>query len=151
MPPEPKQPEPARSGRSASGAARKAPAKRKRSSPPPSRAAPAKESAAAPKTPPAPPETPPSGAPEDALPEALRARIGALGKRPRKQALRALILDIGRVREWTTAAELAAILGVGKRSLSTRHITPMADAGLLERRYPDHPTNPSQAYRTPAE
>ena len=163
----PEQPEPpsgaGRSGRPA--AVRKAAAKRKRkrSSPPPPPApaketdapaksppAPPKTPPAAPKAPPAPPETPPSVASADALPEALLTRIAALGKRPRKQALRSLILDICRAREWTTATELAAILGVGRRSLSTRHIAPMADAGLLERRYPDHPTNPAQAYRAPA-
>ena len=161
-PPEPAQPEPPaeaeRPAKPAAGAARKAAAKRKRkrSSPPPA-PAPAKESDAPPKArdeppkaPPAPPETPPSDASAEALPEALLTRIAALGKRPRKQALRSLILDICRVREWTTATELAAILGVGRRSLSTRHIAPMADAGLLERRYPDNPTNPAQAYRAPA-
>lgn len=161
-PPEPAQPEPPaeaeRPAKPAAGAARKAAAKRKRkrSSPPPA-PAPAKETDAPPKArdeppkaPPAPPETPPSEAAADALPEALLTRIAALGKRPRKQALRSLILDICRVREWTTATELAAILGVGRRSLSTRHIAPMADAGLLERRYPDNPTNPAQAYRAPA-
>lgn len=154
-PPEPAQPEPPpeaeRSVKPAAGVARKPAAKRKRkrSSPPPAPDS-AKETDAAPKAPPAPPETPPSDASADALPEALLTRIAALGKRPRKQALRSLILDICRVREWTTATELAAILGVGRRSLSTRHITPMADAGLLERRYPDNPTNPAQAYRAPA-
>lgn len=163
-PPEPP-PEADRPGKPPAGAARKAASKRKRkrSSPPPP-PAPAKETdapaksppalsktpPAAPKAPPAPPETPPSDASADALPEALLTRIAALGKRPRKQALRSLILDICRVREWTTATELAAILGVGRRSLSTRHIAPMADAGLLERRYPDNPTNPAQAYRAPA-
>ena len=173
-PPEPAQPEPPPeaegSGKPPAGAARKAAAKRKRSSPPPApprakesdappkvrdeppkaRDEPPKARDAAPKASPAPPETPPSDASADALPEALRTRIAALGKRPRKQALRSLILDICRVREWTTATELAAILGVGRRSLSTRHIAPMADAGLLERRYPDNPTNPAQAYRAPA-
>lgn len=168
-PSEPAQAEPPaeaeRPAKPAAGATRKAAAKRKRkrSSPPPA-PAPAKESDAppkardelpkksdaAPKASPAPPETPPSDASAEALPEALLTRIAALGKRPRKQALRSLILDICRVREWTTATELAAILGVGRRSLSTRHIAPMADAGLLERRYPDNPTNPAQAYRAPA-
>lgn len=154
-PPEPKQPEPPpeaeRPVKPAAGVARKPAAKRKRkrSSPPPAPDS-AKETDAPPKAPPAPPETPPSDASADALPEALLTRIAALGKRPRKQALRSLILDICRAREWTTATELAAILGVGRRSLSTRHIAPMADAGLLERRYPDHPTNPAQAYRAPA-
>ena len=53
------------------------------------------------------------------------------------------------VREWTTPAELADWLGLSRRNLTGRHLGPMTDQGLLERRYPNRKRHRDQAYRTP--
>ena len=92
------------------------------------------------------PQAPP-GLPED-LASTFGPRIRALGRRPRKPVLRALILDLCSFHDWTRPAELARWLGVDRRSLVRRHLGPMTAAGLLERRYPDAPRSPRQAYRT---
>ena len=72
----------------------------------------------------------------------------AVGPRPHPEALRALILDICRHRDWTTPAELARWFDMHRRSLANRYIRPLLEAGMLERQFPDSPNTPKQAYRT---
>ena len=72
----------------------------------------------------------------------------AVGPRPDPEALRALILDICRHRDWTTPAELARWFDMHRRSLSNRYLRPVLEAGLLERRFSDSPNTPKQACRT---
>ena len=50
--------------------------------------------------------------------------------------------------EGTTPAERARWFDMHRRSLSNRYLRPLLKAGLLERRYPDRPHSPKQAYRT---
>jgi len=45
-------------------------------------------------------------------------------------------------------AWLATTLKLQPRNLSDRHLTPMLKDGLLERRFPDIPSHPEQAYRS---
>ena len=71
-----------------------------------------------------------------------------VGDRPDPEALSALILEICRHREWTTPAQLARWFDMHRRSFSHRYIRPLVKARLLERRYPDRPNTPKQAYRT---
>ena len=81
------------------------------------------------------------------LPEDVQRTLDELGSRPRKERLRAVIEAICAARAWTTPGEIARFLGFSQRNLSGRHLTPMVEAGRLERRYPDNPTHPEQAYR----
>ncbi len=82
------------------------------------------------------------------LPELFIPEAAATDARPHPEALRVLILDICRERDWTTPGELARWFDMHRRSLSNRYIRPLVEAGLLERRYPDRPNSPKQAYRT---
>ena len=94
---------------------------------------------------------PPSAAGRSPLPDdfpiQVRAEVESLGKRPRKDDLRRVILLVCAIREWTTPAELADWLGASLRNLSTRHLGPMTEEGLLERRYPNRIQRRDQAYR----
>ena len=81
------------------------------------------------------------------LPEILVPWVKGLKPRPRRESLRALILEICGKREWTTPAELARWLSMHQRSLTKRHLRPMTKEGLLELRYPDRRSSPRQAYR----
>jgi len=50
--------------------------------------------------------------------------------------------------DWTTPAELSRWLNFRPGNLSERHLSPMVEAGQLERRYPDNLSHLDQAYRT---
>ena len=81
------------------------------------------------------------------LPAEIHDAIAKLGTRPRIPQLRAVIVAICTVREWTTPAELARWLDIAPAKLTERHLSPMLKKGLLERRFPDKPTHAEQAYR----
>ena len=70
-----------------------------------------------------------------------------LSQRPGRDILQPLIFDICRVREWTTAGELAGWLSVHRGMLVHRHLRPLLEAGVLELEYPDRPNSRHQAYR----
>ena len=104
------------------------------------------------------PQPAPNPAPDDnpeerlkGLPKVLHRPVLALGERPLREVLYPLILDICRMREWTTAKQLARWFSMHRRSLVNRHLGPMVDAGLLELQFPDSPRSPRQAYRTSPE
>ena len=85
------------------------------------------------------PEAAPNPVPDDnpedrleGLPRVLHRPVLALGDRPLREVLYPLILDICRMREWTTAKQLAGWLSMHQRSLVHRHLGPMVDDGLLE-------------------
>jgi ATP-dependent DNA helicase RecG len=82
------------------------------------------------------------------LPPEIQAAIQQLGERPRKERLRAVIETLCCLREWTTPAELARWLNFRHGNLTERHLSPMVDEGSLERRHPESPTHPEQAYRS---
>lgn len=83
-----------------------------------------------------------------ALPAKLQQAVERLGGRPAPEDLREIILALGRLR-WWTPAELARVLARKKPAhLTEKHLTPLVQEGLLERRYPDNPAHPQQAYRT---
>lgn len=73
------------------------------------------------------------------------AMVQALGLRPRQAPLRKVILKL--CHRWQTAVELGFLLDMQPKNLRNRHLVPMAEAGLLERRYPEKPTHERQAYR----
>ncbi len=104
------------------------------------------------------PQPAPNPAPDDnpedrlkGLPRVLHRPVLALSERPSREVLHPLILDICRLRKWTTAKELARWFSMHQRSLVHRHLGPMVDAGLLELQFPDSPRSPRQAYRTSPE
>ena len=84
------------------------------------------------------------GLPRGFIPQAKAVRI----RPPDAEGLRILILEICRRRDWTTPKQLAGWFDMHRRSLSSRHIRPLVKAGLLERKFPDSPNTPKQAYRT---
>jgi hypothetical protein len=81
------------------------------------------------------------------LPPEAQAAIADLGERPCKQRLRAVIEMLCGLRDWTTPAELSRWLNFRPGNLSERHLSPMVEAGQLERRYPANLSHPEQAYR----
>jgi hypothetical protein len=83
------------------------------------------------------------------LPEAQRI-IKTLGKRPRKERVRAAIEALCCIYEWVSPADLSHWLNFSSGKLTERHLSPMVEAGQLERRYPDNLTHPDQAYRAKA-
>jgi len=84
------------------------------------------------------------GLPREFIPQAKAVRI----RPPDAEGLRILILEICRRRDWTTPKQLAGWFEMHRRSLSSRHIRPLVKAGLLERKFPNSPNTPKQAYRT---
>ena len=83
---------------------------------------------------------------EQLAPSLLEA-IAALGVRPRKEPLRQVIAQLC-AGHWRTPAWLADRLKMEPGNLSNRHLAPMVRDGTLERRYPESPTHPEQAYLT---
>jgi len=82
------------------------------------------------------------------LPPEIMQAIAELGTRPRKEKVRAVIKALCSVREWSSPSELAKLLDFKPAKLTERHLSPMVEAGQLERRYPDNLSHLDQAYRT---
>lgn len=80
------------------------------------------------------------------IPPALHQRILAAGKKPRQAIVRALIMDLCRLRPYT-ASDLARLLG-GRDpgELRREHLKPMREAGQLALKYPETEKHPNQAY-----
>ena len=83
---------------------------------------------------------------EQLAPSLLEA-IAGLGVRPRKEPLRQVIAQLC-AGHWRTPGWLADQLKMQAGKLSDRHLAPMVKIGTLERRYPETPTHPEQAYLT---
>lgn len=90
------------------------------------------------------PESPPAEL--VGIPDELRQRIKAAGKKPRQEVVRSLIQALCSLRP-LTAAELAALLG-GRDAgeLKRLHLKPMREAKLLSLLYPESEKHPHQAY-----
>ncbi len=82
------------------------------------------------------------------IPEALRQRIQAAGKKPRQAVVRSLVQALCGLRPFT-AAELATLLG-GRDAgeLKRLHLKPLREAGVLTLLYPESEKHPHQAYLT---
>ena len=82
-----------------------------------------------------------------ALPDDLRLELTRLGPKPGAPRLRKVLLDLCAMR-WWTPRELVAVLGLkDAANLSRKHLWPLVTEGKLERRHPDNPAHPQQAYR----
>lgn len=90
------------------------------------------------------PESPPAEL--VGIPDELRQRIEAAGKKPRQKVVRSLIQALCSLRP-LTATELATLLG-GRDAgeLKRLHLKPMREARLLSLLYPESEKHPHQAY-----
>lgn len=90
------------------------------------------------------PESPPAEL--VGIPDELRQRIKAAGKKPRQKVVRSLIQALCSLRP-LTATELATLLG-GRDAgeLKRLHLKPMREAKLLSLLYPESEKHPHQAY-----
>lgn len=96
-------------------------------------------------------DLPQSGADFGALPEDLRTRITALGRRPLNPALRELIVELCTLAP-RSASELASLLrGRDPKNLVSLHLRPMKDAGTLSYLYPEMPNHPQQKHTVASE
>lgn len=83
------------------------------------------------------------------LPPELRQRVVASGLRPRRDVLRAIIVDLCAIRPWA-ARELAAVLsGRDTKTLVREHLAPLLAEGRLAYTVPGMPNHPDQKYTTP--
>jgi hypothetical protein len=53
--------------------------------------------------------------------------------------------------QWRSGAWLAQFLSYKPGNLANRHLGPMVKEGMLERRFPEKPNHPEQAYRVRVE
>ena len=83
----------------------------------------------------------------DELSAPLRFWIRTVGPKPHKHILHLQLLPILEERGWTTAVEVALLLGAGARNLSKCRLAPLVDAGRLERRYPERARHPARVNR----
>jgi ATP-dependent DNA helicase RecG len=81
------------------------------------------------------------------LDPALHQALASLGTRPRKEKLRQVI-GLLCSDQWRTGAWLAQLLSYKPGNLANRHLGPMVKEGTLERRFPEKPNHPEQAYRS---
>lgn len=85
------------------------------------------------------------------IPAHLAARIPPAGSKPRRDTLRALILDLCRWRAMS-ARELASILhGREHKPFVRDHLTPMVAEGLLVYTIPAMENHPEQRYTVPSD
>ena len=84
------------------------------------------------------------------LPDDIKAAIDRLGLRPRRENLRPVIRAICDQGRWITAATLARYLSLKQENLIAGHLGEMVQSKELERRFPDKPNHPRQAYRAVA-
>ncbi len=83
------------------------------------------------------------------LPDGLKARIAAMGMRPRKEILRSLITDVC---QWqpSSSREIASILGKqDHKKILRNHLTPMVAEGLLAYTIAAMENHPEQRYTLP--
>lgn len=80
------------------------------------------------------------------LPDSLRRQIEALGRRSRDtDRLESAILALCALRPWSLRG-LAAATERNLAYLQHRYLTPLVRQGRLQRKYPDEPNRPDQAY-----
>ncbi|WP_085317983.1 ATP-binding protein [Derxia lacustris] len=80
------------------------------------------------------------------LPGLIAARVGALGRRSPPDDVKAVIVDICRLRPWR-AEELARLLRRNARHVGSSYLRPLLRDGLLEMTNPEGVNDPQQAYR----
>ena len=85
------------------------------------------------------------------IPRELAERVPSAGTKPRRNVLRALIVDLCRWRA-LSARELATILhGREHKPLVRDYLTPMVNDGVLVYTIPEMENHPDQCYTVPPE
>ena len=85
------------------------------------------------------------------IPAGIRARLPAAGAKPRREVLRALILELCALRA-LSARELAAALNrIEHKPLVRDYLSPMVKEGLLAYTVPEMENHPDQRYTLPVE
>ena len=74
------------------------------------------------------------------------ARIGALGRRSPPDAVRGVILELLRQRDWRLE-ELGQLLQRNPEDIRQTYVQPLLEAGRIHMTRPDVPNDPEQAYR----
>ena len=82
------------------------------------------------------------------IPEALRLRIQAAGKKPRQATVRELLRDLCALRAYTAQELCQMLVRSDAHELARLHLKPMREAGVLTLLYPESEKHPHQAYRT---
>jgi len=76
----------------------------------------------------------------------LKALVApALGARLRPEETRRIVLELCDCR-YLTASDFGKLLNRSSNNLRSRFLSPMVDEGLLERKFPEEPNRPDQAY-----
>jgi ATP-dependent DNA helicase RecG len=85
------------------------------------------------------------------IPDSIRARLPAAGSKPRREVLRALILELCALRA-LSARELAAVLNrTEPKPLVRDYLSPMVKEGLLAYTIPEMENHPDQRYTLPTD
>lgn len=85
------------------------------------------------------------------IPESIRARLPAAGAKPRREVLRALILELCALRA-LSARDIAAVLNrTEHKPLVRDYLSPMVNEGVLAYTIPEMENHPDQRYTLPAE
>lgn len=74
------------------------------------------------------------------------ARVGALGRRSPPDAVRGVILELLRQRDWRLE-ELGQLLQRNPEYIRQTYVQPLLEAGRIQMTRPDVPNDPEQAYR----
>ena len=81
------------------------------------------------------------------LPKPVRDEIASLGKKPRKEVVRPLLLAVCRHRSYS-AQELATLFDRQLNALKSAYLNPLREEGLLAYRHPEVVNHPEQGYQT---
>ena len=79
--------------------------------------------------------------------ESLKERLKKIGKRTEAKEIKALILELCKLKP-RSSSDLEALLKRKRKYLLDRYLKPLIDEGLLEYTNPKNPNDPTQAYRS---
>jgi ATP-dependent DNA helicase RecG len=80
------------------------------------------------------------------VPAPLALRLGALGRRHPPDEVRAVVVELCRLRPWR-AEELASVLPRNVEHIRQNYLRPLLRAQLIALTNPAEPNDPQQAYR----
>lgn len=86
----------------------------------------------------------------ETIPGGLAARLGGLGRRSRTEEVRAVVLDLLRLRAWRLD-ELGTLLRRNPEYLRQNYVQPLVEAGQVAMTRPEVPNDPEQGYRAVGE
>jgi ATP-dependent DNA helicase RecG len=81
------------------------------------------------------------------LPGQMATRVGAIGQRHPPEQVRALVVELCRLRPWRTE-ELTLLLNRRPETIRHGYLNPLLAEKRIEMTLPDTPNSPQQAYRS---